>query len=152
MTFRISEIKHNSPEYKIAIVFREEILRKPLGLTYTKEQLAQEDIEHHIVCYDGEKLVGALCLRPLENGEIRMRQVAVAPEYQKKGIGKMMVEYSEEFARTKGYSMIMCHARVTAIAFYVKIGWDVLGDPFTEVGITHRRCQKILAPAEAVNQ
>lgn len=135
-----------------AVAFREEILRKPLGLVYTKEQLAQEDVEYHLACYDGEKLVGALCLRPLENGELRMRQVAVDPEYQMKGIGKLMVEYSEEYARTHGYSVIMCHARVTAIAFYVKLGWEVLGDPFTEVGITHRRCQKLLAPAAAVNQ
>ena len=40
-------IKHSSPEFKKAVKLREEILRKPLGLTFLPEELEAEKIDNY---------------------------------------------------------------------------------------------------------
>jgi GNAT superfamily N-acetyltransferase len=73
-----------------------------------------------------------------------MRQLAVVPELQKRGIGTALVEYSEDLARKAGYRRMILHARETAVAFYEKLGYSRLGDRFEEVTIPHWAMEKHL--------
>lgn len=73
-----------------------------------------------------------------------MKQVAVEPSWQQKGIGKMLVEAAEDYARESGYDIIFCHARETAVPFYLKRGYEISGAPFTEVTIPHVYMEKRL--------
>ena len=91
----IREIEHDSPEYWHAVTLRDAILRKPLGLQYTPQQLQAENDSRHIVCYLGDRLVGYLSLRPKAEGDVQMRQFAVAADWQGKGIGRALVERAE---------------------------------------------------------
>lgn len=84
-------------------------------------------------------------LRPLLDGDVRMRQVAVVPELQGQGIGRAMVEYSEALARTVGFTRMILHARETAVAFYEKLGYAKVGERFVEVTIPHWAMAKRLA-------
>ena len=72
-----------------------------------------------------------------------MRQVAVAPELQRQGIGKALVEYSKALAQRLDIAMIL-HARETAVAFYEHLGYAKLGDRFEEVTIPHWAMEKRL--------
>ena len=36
--------------------------------------------------------------------------------------------------------------RPAAVAFYERLGYEIDGEPFTEVGLAHRRMRKALAP------
>ena len=67
-----------------------------------------------------------------------MRQVAVLPEYQGKGIGQELVWFSEEYVREKGGTHIILHSRETVVPFYQKLGYETYGEPFEEIGIPHR--------------
>jgi predicted GNAT family N-acyltransferase len=71
-----------------------------------------------------------------------MRQVAVDLEWQKKGVGTMLVAASEKFACQHGYDKIVLHARDLAVPFYLRLGYEVYGEPFTEVGILHSAMRK----------
>ena len=73
-----------------------------------------------------------------------MRQVAVDESYQSKGIGRALVEYCEQVARDEQFTEIILHARETAVAFYLKLGYEVYGEPFIEVGIPHRNMRKFI--------
>jgi predicted GNAT family N-acyltransferase len=57
-----------------------------------------------------------------------------------------MGELSEEVARQRGFDRIVLHARDTAVAFYLRLGYQLEGEPFEEVGILHRRMAKTLGP------
>ena len=138
----IRQIQHGTAEYEETVALRDDILRLPLGLTFTPEALAGEANEIHIAGYSNSQLVGCLILVPLANGELKMRQVAVAGLVQGKGIGKAMVEFSEDFARNNGFSNITMHARETAIPFYLKLGYEVVGERFEEVSIPHFKMVK----------
>ena len=93
----------------------------------------------------GETLVGTLNLVVLRspNG-LKMRQVAVTSDMQGKGIGRALVEMSEDIGREAGSEFIKLHARATAVPFYLALGYLLEGEPFEEVGIPHRLMIKTL--------
>ena len=59
---RCKEILYGSPEYAATIKLRNEILRKPLGLRFSDEQLPAERGNHHLACYRDGRLVACLVL------------------------------------------------------------------------------------------
>jgi ribosomal protein S18 acetylase RimI-like enzyme len=140
----IREVAHGSSDYWATVALRDSILRKPLGLCFEPEELAAERDSRHIVCYTDDRLVGCLVLRPSTGGDVQMRQVAVIPEFQGKGIGQAMVEYSEALARELGYRRMILHARETAVLFYEKLGYSRMGSQFVEVTIPHWEMEKRL--------
>ena len=144
MNVLFSRIEHNSLEYFPCILLRYTVLRKPLNLIFTSEQLAEECSEIHLLGKQEETLVCCLQFRPIDKSTVQMRQVAVAENFQSKGIGRALVEYSEAVAREERFSEIILHARDTAVQFYLKLGYEVYGEPFTEVGIPHRNMRKFL--------
>lgn len=141
----IIPIEFATPEYDEAVRLRYDILRAPLGLEYTPEQLAEEWGQHHLAAYDHQhRLVGYLNLTPAGPKEVKMRQVAIAQSVQGQGIGRHLVEYSEAFARARGFDKMVLHARETAVPFYLKLGYAVVGEQFEEVTIPHFKMWKNL--------
>jgi ribosomal protein S18 acetylase RimI-like enzyme len=138
-------IAHASPEYAALVELRRAVLRRPLGLDFTAEQLDAEAPQFHLGAWAGARAVGCLALL-VGAGEARMRQVAVAPDAQGLGIGRRLVVESEAEARRRGAARMTLHARQTAVAFYERLGYAVDGEPFTEVGLPHRNMRKALAP------
>jgi ribosomal protein S18 acetylase RimI-like enzyme len=137
-TLSIKVVEHNSDSYRETVNLRDKILRQPLGLIYTPEQLGAESDSIHVACYLQDELVGCLILKPDGPQNLKMRQVAVSDKHQGLGIGRALVDFSEEFARENGYGKITMHARETAAGFYLKLGYEVEGEAFEEVTIPHR--------------
>ncbi len=140
----IREVEHGSPAYRATVDLRDSVLRKPLGLHFSADELEAEKDSLHIVCYRGDRLVGCLVLRPLAGGDVRMRQVAVVPELQGQGIGTALIEYAEALARKIGFRRMVLHARDTAVSFYEKLGYCRFGNEFEEVTIPHWAMEKRL--------
>lgn len=138
-------VQYGSEEHAETIALRDEILRKPLGLEYSPEDLAAESDSFHLSCWDDDVLLGCLVLKPLTATSIRMRQVAVRKEQQGKGVGNGIVKYSEQFAIERGYNNIVLHARETALGFYQKLGYEAEGERFTEIGLPHFSMRKVLS-------
>jgi len=140
------EIPFATPQFDETIKLRYDILREPLGLDFKEEDIAKEYNQIHLAGYDEQmNLVACLVLFPQEEeGVIKMRQVAVANEYQNKGLGTLLVNESEKLAKEKGYTEMMAHARETAIPFYVRLGYETYGKRFTEVKVPHFKIRKKL--------
>lgn len=135
----LEQARHRSPLYEESIRLRDRVLRRPLGLSFTADDLAAESNDVHCTASDRSgRLLGCLVLTPLEDGAIRMRQVAVDPSLQRSGIGTLLVAWSESLARAGGYRRIVLHARDTAVPFYLRLGYMIEGEEFTEVSIPHR--------------
>lgn len=130
-------IAYGSAEYRMAVTLRDDVLRKPLGLRLTQEQLRAEGADHHLGCFADGQMVACLILTPEPGGTVRMRQVAVAAARQRQGIGTALVRYAERFAAEHGYGRITAHARLAALSFYAKLGYQAEGERFFEVGLPH---------------
>jgi predicted GNAT family N-acyltransferase len=141
---RLAWISHGSTDYEAEVALRDAVLRRPLGLRFSPEQLAAEGDSLHLLAWDGEALVGCLMLTPREAGVIQMRQVAVRPDQQGSGIGRLLSAEAERKAHELGFTRMVLHARDTAVGFYARLGYQTEGDPFTEIGIPHQEMAKDL--------
>jgi len=141
---QITQVAHGTPEYAALVALRHEVLRRPLGLAFTREQLAAESGSFHFGCYSEGVLVGCLVLRPLPEGGAQMRQVAVREEWQGRGVGQAMVGYAENRARELGLRVMVLHARESAVGFYQTLGYRTQGARFWEVTLPHWKMTKRL--------
>jgi len=137
-------IDHGSAEYVQMVKLRDDILRKPLGLSFTKEELEREKNNLHIVAYEDERMLGCCMLLEEDPQTVRLRQMAVMNDLQGKGIGKALMQFAENLARDRGYKKITMHARKNALGFYEKMGYKTRGKEFEEITIPHYVMEKEL--------
>lgn len=140
----IKQIDHGTNEYRQMVDLRNEILRKPLGLTFKKEELDREKEDILIGAFEEDKMLACCLLTKINNENIRLRQMAVQNKLQGKGIGAAMMNFAENVARDAGYKKMVMHARKTAVHFYEKLGYKVTSDEFEEITIPHYMMEKKL--------
>jgi GNAT superfamily N-acetyltransferase len=137
-------LDHGSNEYRQMIKLRDDILRKPLGLGFTPQELENEKDNMLIGAFEDDDMLGC-CMLVEENPEtVRLRQMAVLNDLQGKGIGRALMNFAENLARDRGYKKMSMHARKNSIGFYEKMGYKVASNEFTEITIPHYVMEKEL--------
>jgi GNAT superfamily N-acetyltransferase len=137
-------IDHGTPEYLQMVKLRDDILRRPLGLRFTNEELESEKDNMLIAAFEDERILGCCMLLEEEPTIVRLRQMAVLNDLQGKGIGRALMNFAENLARDRGYKIIRMHARINAVGFYEKVGYRSKGQQFIEVTIPHFVMEKML--------
>lgn len=137
-------IDYGTKEYKRMLKLRDEILRKPLGLHFTDEELEKEKQNMHIGAYEDDQMLGCCMLVQENTDTVRLRQMAVVNDVQGKGIGRALMQFAENLARDRGYKRITMHARRNAVGFYERMGYRKVGEEFTEITIPHIVMEKAL--------
>ncbi len=137
-------IDHGSNEYRQMIKLRDDILRKPLGLGFTPQELEKEKDNMLIGAFEDDDMLGC-CMLVEENPEtVRLRQMAVLNDLQGKGIGRALMNFAENLGRDRGYKVMSMHARKNSVGFYEKMGYKITSDEFTEITIPHYVMEKRL--------
>jgi predicted GNAT family N-acyltransferase len=131
-----------TPEFDAAIQLRHRVLRAPLDLVFSTQEIANEHAWLHFGYWVEDELVGYLQMVPLGNNVWKMRQVAVDASVQGRGIGSKLVACTEAAMVPLGCQKISLHARMAAVPFYLRLGYVTEGDEFTEVGIPHLKMSK----------
>ena len=137
-------IDHGSPEYRQMVDLRLQLLRKPLGLSFTPEELDKEKQDILLGCFEDDKLEACCVLTEVDRTTVRLRQMAVGATLQGKGIGRVLMNFAENIARDRKYNRLTMHARKSAVGFYEKSGYQICSDEFTEVTIPHYIMEKNL--------
>jgi predicted GNAT family N-acyltransferase len=136
---------YRSSEYYQSLALRNQVLRKPINLQFSKEQLAPDKRDWHLGVFFQSECIACLIISPMSDLNVaKMRQVAVSEKYQGQGIGKIMVIEAERLLKSRNFNEISLHARENAIPFYLTLGYTLVGDWFTEVGIPHKKMIKPL--------
>jgi predicted GNAT family N-acyltransferase len=138
----IQEAAYGSPLYQQTVLLRDEILRKPLGMTLAPEELYKDKTSRHIAVLAGEKVVACLVLDSLTEKTVKVRQVAVAEGRQGSGVGKKLMLWTEGFCRSLGFNNMTLNSRETAVGFYEKLGYKKVGQPFIEATLPHHAMEK----------
>jgi predicted GNAT family N-acyltransferase len=144
MDYDIKIFAHGSAEYAQALALRTEVLRKPLGLVFTQAELEQDKHDIHMGLFKHDKILACLSLTHTKDNKLKMRQVAVDATRQHLGLGTLLSNHAEKYAREKKIKAIYCHARKSAAPFYEKLGYKITGPEFTEVSIPHYLMEKLL--------
>ncbi|MDA7803535.1 GNAT family N-acetyltransferase [Crocinitomix sp.] len=114
-----------------------------MGKKFTKEELAAEKHHIQIIGLKGTRVIATAVLVP-EEKSLKMQRVVVDNECRSLEIGSNMMVYCEHYALNNGFNLIYCHARDSAVNFYLKNDYLAKGDAFDEDGIPHLKMKKQL--------
>ncbi len=141
---RYQIIEYNSPWHVQSLTLRYKILREPLGLKYAYDDLLKEVNQIHFAAIKENEVIGICLLQKVDAHQAKLRQFAVTEGCQKSGIGKALLLFAEAYAQQQHFFEIILHARQSAMGFYEKNGYTVMGDIFYEVGLPHYKMQKLI--------
>lgn len=148
MPTELRKVLLDTPEYALTLALRERVLLAPFGIPL--EVARADDVQSFhfgLFSAEGGACLACLLLVPRASGALQMRQVAVAPECQRSGLGRRLAQGAESWARSEGSTLVYAHARETALPFYLALGYALVGEPFVQVGLPHRRVEKPLTRA-----
>jgi predicted GNAT family N-acyltransferase len=146
MKMNVKQVDFESKEYFQTLGLRYDVLRRPLLIHFDRKDLQSEGSDIHIAAFFNSQIVGCLILSKISDKPFtyKMRQVAVHTDFQRKGVGKLMVEFCEKLASQNGMKTISLHARETAVPFYLSLDYTTVGNQFLEVNIPHNKMTKEL--------
>jgi len=137
------EIAFGTDDYRLECALREEVLRKPLGLSLRSDELSREKDQLHFGLFEPPTgLIACAIAVKLSPIEAKIRQMAVSPAHQRRGLGRKILSEVEKNLRARGFTKLELDARSSAVGFYEKLGYRVVGDEFMEVTVPHFRMVK----------
>jgi ribosomal protein S18 acetylase RimI-like enzyme len=98
----------------------------------------------------GPRVVGVLVLEA-RGAELLLENVAVAPRYQRKGIGRALIAFAEDRARRSGLPAITLYTNermIENIALYERLGYEEVGRGI-EAGFARVFFRKVVDPSSA---
>ncbi len=136
ISIQLIETKHSL--YPLEQELRNKILLRPIGIPDHAWEMHDEK-SWHFVAVEKDAVIGCVVLVPLNATQTKtqLMQMAVETNQQGKGIGKLLVKELLDFSKSKGIKEVICHARDSAVPFYLNLGFEIYDDPFLEVGIQH---------------
>ena len=132
------------PLYAQELELRYQVLRAPLGFDRSSVKFPFDAASLHLVALERGSVVGCVLFHPEGAHAGRLFQMAVEPSRQKTGLGARLVRALEEELLRRGFQEITLHARAHVAGFYEKLGYELYGEPFVEVGIAHRYMRRRL--------
>jgi predicted GNAT family N-acyltransferase len=107
---------------------RYEILRKRWGQeeSTTRDEFEAESL-HVLALDENENAIATGRLQFNKDGIGQIRSMAVADEFQDKGLGSEVLKFLEEEAKKRNIKSLVLDARDNAINFYLKNGYALEG-------------------------
>jgi predicted GNAT family N-acyltransferase len=140
----VFEAPLGSDLYRQALALREAILRRPLGLSLTADELVDDETRQHFCALLFGRVVGSVSLKPLGEALIQLKQMAVAQERQRSGVGRQLLAHAEVWASSSGFQLMVLNARIGAEGFYAAYGYLAEGEVFEEHTLPHVKMTKRL--------
>ncbi|MEK8180564.1 GNAT family N-acetyltransferase [Flavobacterium buctense] len=94
------------------------------------------DTTSHFGLHENDQIKGVISLfennNPLfeDKKQTQIRGMAVLENNQGKGYGRLLVEHSEKILKTQNTPLIWFNARINAVGFYQKMGYQIIGNSF----------------------
>ena len=83
-------------------------------------------------------------MRTLPDGRVKAERVAVAAAARGRGHGRTIMANIAQLAREDGAPEVILAAQVSAIPFYLALGYAICSDEFMDAGIPHRKMRLLL--------
>jgi predicted GNAT family N-acyltransferase len=141
-SIRIIEVS-DAVEMAQAWELRRKIFIEEQGVPEQIEMDADDAIAFHVLALDGETPVG--CGRMVPHGDaVKIGRMAVLHERREEGIGQEILASLMDAACDQGFHKAILHAQLHAEGFYLKCGYQPVGQIFEEAGIPHRLMERLL--------
>ena len=135
---QLTEVKPGTASFREALQLRRDVFEETLGVDPGSES-CESGTRHFGVKRQGEEyFVGSFILEPRG----LLAQVAVDKEARSEGVGAYILSQAEEIADELGWTRLSLYAHTGSREFYLKHGFDTVGQPFKAEGIPHIRMEK----------
>lgn len=114
---------------KDTYMVRHPVLRNGLPIETCAFDRDEDNDTLHLGAYTDKKLIGVLTLLP-NASDVQLRGMAVLPEMQKLGIGYQLILEAEKRVIQMGISLLWMNARLIAVPFYERCGYQKQGGKF----------------------
>jgi len=138
------QIDTHDPEYALEKELRNRVLRLPLGLHLSEQDVRDEDEQAHLVAINGRGQVIGCVLIAFSGSVAKLRQLAVEGAYRGRGIGAELMKRAEQAILARNIRTVTLHGRLTARDYFEKLGYTAVSEVFTEVTIPHIEMKKDL--------
>jgi predicted GNAT family N-acyltransferase len=116
---------------------REKVFIQEQKVTPELEWDGMDEKAIHFLVFKDEEAIG--CARAIViKSQMQLGRMAVLKEYRGQGAGRTLIEKAIVTAKLKQLSSIQISAQCNAINFYVKFGFEVMGDTYLDAEILHR--------------
>ncbi|MCW3078524.1 MAG: acetyltransferase, family [Bacteroidetes bacterium] len=120
------KVATTAEELQHILKLRYQVLRQPWD---QPAETATDDLEHSsinaFITNEKGNVIACGRLQENENKKGQIRFMAVADDYQGKGLGKMIVKFLESKGRELGLTEIELQARENAVKFYEECGYSI---------------------------
>jgi len=134
----------SSQIFKDSIAIRHEIFIEEQAYPPGSDIDDLEEDTEHLVLYENKHPIATVRIYNTENHTYRIERVAVRSEARKRGLGTKLMELAEAKIIELGGTRITLKSEDTAIAFYQKFGYEVVGDEIMEYGLSHQQMEKTI--------
>ena len=144
-SFRLQRVAFGSDSYHQTCALRQEILRIPLSMRLQPQDVAGEESQIHLAALSVQQqapslwgpVIGCVVLKPIDSATIKLRQMAVAANAQRGGVGTALVLKSLRIAGRGGFEQMVLDARLTAAGFYERLGFEPIDGTYEVIGLPH---------------
>jgi predicted GNAT family N-acyltransferase len=135
----------NKDEWERYLLFRWEMLRKPLGMSIDSLADSIEEESFHLMGIDEEgNVIASGRVHFNTSDEAQIRYMAVDDNFKRQGIGSEIVTELERYALSKKAVTLTLNARESAISFYLSLGYSEVCPYQSDTGIPHKTMKKDL--------
>ncbi|HEY3318348.1 MAG TPA: GNAT family N-acetyltransferase [Coriobacteriia bacterium] len=129
--WEIRLVEHPSPVLAGAVELRYRVLHQPFGVARDDDWNDGDPASSHLVATVGDDVIGyARLIAEPEGRTGQIRQVAVSPAWERRGVGSALIEAALVKAVELGMTDVWLNARLTAVPFYQKLGFRVTSGVF----------------------
>jgi predicted GNAT family N-acyltransferase len=98
----------------------------------------------HLLAYLDNKAVGTARIRAINANRAKIERLAVLSEARKQGIGKQLMKVALKAISDQNKSSVIVHAQEYIAPLYRQLGFEIIGERFSEAGIAHVKMIKQL--------
>lgn len=146
-------IQHRHPgcDTEAAHAIRAAVFQVEQGIPSTKDYDGQDAIADQFLAFNLGQPVGTARYRRIDDRQAKVERVAVLSSQRGKKVGQAIMDAIEYAAWQQYIPSLVLDSQLTASGFYERMGYQIEGDVFEDVGIPHVKMSlNVRHPSEAV--
>ncbi|MCF0246348.1 MAG: GNAT family N-acetyltransferase [Ileibacterium sp.] len=95
----------------------------------------------HLGIYENSCLISVLSIyqKPDQPGSAVIRKVCTHPNRQNQGLASSLIQQAVQLLKEQQIETVTLDARVHAVSFYERLGFQTVGDPFLKYGKLYQK-------------
>ena len=142
-SLRIKAVKYQDEIVAIRQI-RTKVFQEEQGVSKELEFDGLDEQAVHFLAYVNGKAIGTARIREIAPDTVKIERLAVLPEARKQGIARQLMKTALKVISQQNKSLVIVHAQEYIARLYQQLGFEIVGEKFSEAGIVHVKMLKQL--------